>query len=264
MTGDSLAMARDVSKSPRKGPIVVCGVYFMAETVKILNPDRVVLSPDPSAGCSLADSITPEDVLRLRQKHPGVPVVVYVNTSAEVKAVADACCTSSNAVKVVESFDEPEILMLPDQHLANFVAARTSKKIRTWNGACEVHELFSPKDVSEIRQMYPGTHVLVHPECDVSVQQAADFVGSTAQLADYIAEHQPENVSLLTECTMSDNLKEKFPSISFVQPCSLCPHMRKINLESILKSLKHNLHVVEVDPQIIEAARKSLDRMLRA
>lgn len=261
--GDSLALAVAATTHAKRGPIVVCGVHFMAETAKIMNPDRVVLSPDPSAGCSLADSISADDMRHLRQSNPNIPIVVYVNTSAEVKALADACCTSSNAARVVNSFEEDTVIVAPDQHLADWVRSQTTKTILTWDGSCEVHRLFTTSDVAELRQMHPDTHVLVHPECEVSVQESADFVGSTSQLADYIERNRPQKVSLLTECTMSDNLRSGYPQTSFVQPCSLCPHMRKITLESVRDSLKHGFGEVHVDPDVSRRARRSLEYMVR-
>jgi len=260
--GDSLALARAASVSKKKGPIVVCGVHFMAETAKILNPDRMVLSPDPSAGCSLAESITAEDMIELRAKNPGIPIIVYVNSSAEVKALSDACCTSSNVVQIVESFGVPEVIVAPDRHLADFAQGRTKTRITSWKGACEVHKLFGTRDVFELRHQHPETAVLVHPECEIRVQRAADFVGSTSQLADYIARHRPDKVSLLTECTMSDNLKAMFPKTTFVQPCSMCPHMRKIDLKKVRDVLKHHQYEVLISDEVLEPARRSLDYMM--
>src|SRR5215472_17519141 len=221
--GDSLQLAREAAKT-KAGVIVQCGVHFMAETAKILNPDKTVLIPDRRAGCSLAQSITAEDVRLLRERFPGVPVVTYVNTSAEVKAESDICCTSGNVRTVVESLGVPRVIMLPDEYLAQNVAAETEVEIIAWKGHCEVHERFSPEDIRSLRESHPGITVLAHPECPPEVIAECDFTGSTAAMADYVGNQRPSRVVLLTECSMSDNVALQYPDLEFVRPCNLCPH----------------------------------------
>lgn len=261
IVGDSLALARE-AMTVDADVIVLAGVYFMAETAKLLNPGKTVLIPDASAGCSLADSITAEDVRLMRAANPGVPVIAYVNTSADVKAEVDICCTSGNAVKVVNSLNAPKVIMLPDQYLARNVAAETDVEILTWAGQCEVHELFTAQDVRELREAHPGVTVLAHPECTPEVVAEADFSGSTAAIATYVGEQRPARVVLLTECSMSDNIAVKFPELDFVRPCNLCPHMKKITLSNIRAALENNTHEVVLDPLTAEKARLSVERML--
>ncbi|MEP9348898.1 quinolinate synthase NadA [Xanthobacter sp. KR7-225] len=261
IVGDSLALARE-AMTVDADVIVLAGVYFMAETAKLLNPAKTVLIPDTGAGCSLAESITPADVRLMRQAHPGVPVIAYVNTSAAVKAEVDICCTSGNARKVVESLGVPKVIMLPDQYLAKNVAAETKVEIIAWAGQCEVHERFTAADVRELRTGYPGVTVLVHPECPPDVVAEADFAGSTAAMADYVGEKRPARVVLLTECSMSDNVAVKYPDLDFVRPCNLCPHMKKITLANIRAALEDNLHEVIIAPEVAARARASVARML--
>jgi quinolinate synthase len=261
IVGDSLALARE-AMTAEADVIVLAGVYFMAETAKLLNPSKTVLIPDAGAGCSLADSITPADVRLMRLAHPGVPVIAYVNTSAAVKAEVDICCTSGNAKKIVEGLGVPKVIMLPDQYLAKNVAAETDVEIIAWAGQCEVHERFTAQDVRELRAGHPGVSVLVHPECPPDVVAEADFAGSTAAMADYVGEKRPARVVLLTECSMSDNVAVKYPDIDFVRPCNLCPHMKKITLANIRAALEENLHEVTIDPALAERARASVTRML--
>lgn len=261
IVGDSLALARkaiDVDADI----IVLAGVHFMAETAKLLNPSKTVLIPDMAAGCSLADSITPRDIELLRQAHPGVPVVTYVNTSAAVKAASDICCTSGNARKVVESLGVPKVLMLPDEYLAQNVARETNVEIIAWHGHCEVHELFTAGDVRELREAHPGVVVLAHPECPPEVVAEADFAGSTAVMSDYVAEKKPARVVLLTECSMADNVAVHHPTVDFVRPCNLCPHMKRITLSNIRKALEENRHEVTIDPAVAVTARRAVERML--
>jgi quinolinate synthase len=234
----------------------------MAETAKLLNPGKTVLIPDLRAGCSLADSITPEDIALLRQAHPGVPVITYVNTSAAVKAVSDICCTSGNAKQVVESLGVPRVLMIPDEYLARNVARETSVEVIAWHGHCEVHELFTAEDVRQLRQNHPGVTVLAHPECPPEVVAEADFAGSTAVMSDYVAKKRPARVVLLTECSMSDNVAVHYPDIEFIRPCNLCPHMKRIDLSNIRMALEQNQHEVSIDPTIAVAARRAVERML--
>jgi quinolinate synthase len=261
IVGDSLALARkavDVDADI----IVLAGVHFMAETAKLLNPEKTVLIPDMEAGCSLAESITPEDIALLRQAHPGVPVVTYVNTSAAVKAASDICCTSGNARQVVESLGVPKVLMLPDEYLARNVARETNVELVAWHGHCEVHELFTADDVRQLRENYPGVTVLAHPECPPDVVAAADFAGSTAVMSDYVGKKRPSRVVLLTECSMSDNVAVHHPDVEFVRPCNLCPHMKRITLGNIRKALEEGRHEVTIDPAIAADARRAVERML--
>jgi quinolinate synthase len=258
-TGDSLAMARYAAEADA-GTIVVCGVRFMAETAKLLNPTRTVLLPAADAGCSLADAITAADVRALRQRHPGVPVVAYVNTTAAVKAEVDVCCTSANAVAVVESLRAPRVIMLPDRYLAAFVAERVACEIIVWDGACEVHQRFSADDLAPFR----GSNVVVlaHPECPEDVQHAADFVGSTTAMARYLTEHRPKRALLLTECSMADNITIDHPEIHFERPCNLCRYMKMITLEKVRDTLVDGVTEILIDPLTAERARKPLERML--
>ena len=261
ITGDSLALARRAAETDAE-VIVVCGVHFMAETAKLLNPERTVLIPDPEAGCSLAESITAADVRALRARHPGVPVVTYVNTSAEVKAETDVCCTSANAVEVVESLGAERVIFLPDRYLGRWVAANTSVGIIGWDGTCEVHEQFTVEEIERYRRQFPGVKVIAHPECDLPVLEAADMVGSTSGMIRWVAENRPQQVVMVTECSMSDNVAAEFPDIEFVRPCTICPHMKRITLAKIAASLEHLQHPVEVAPVVARRARRAVERML--
>jgi quinolinate synthase len=261
LTGDSLALAREASKADAD-VIVLCGVHFMAETAKLMNPSKTVIIPDPESGCSLASSIRAEDIQLLRRQYPGVPVVCYVNTSAEVKAESDICCTSANALQVVESLDSNRVIFLPDEFLGRYVAGQTSKEIILWQGHCEVHEKFTAKDLSAYREQYRGLVILAHPECPPDVLAEADFVGSTAGMIHEVAMRMPKRVLMVTECSMSDNVAVEFPQIEFVRPCNLCPHMKLITLPKIYESLKLMKHVVEINPLVAERARQSVQRML--
>ena len=261
--GDSLQLAQQAAKVDQK-VIVQAGVHFMAETSKILSPEKTVLIPDMAAGCSLASSITAEDVRMLRAKYPGVPIVTYVNTSADVKAESDICCTSSNALKIVESFDSDTVLMIPDQYLAKNIARQTKKKILTYAGSCEVHERFTPDNIRQFRKAYPDAVILAHPECPPEVVDEADFSGSTKAMSDYVTDNQPKRVVMVTECSMSDNVAVKNPNVEFVRPCNLCPHMKRITLPKILKALQNMEHEVHVDPAVAQRAKQAVDRMLEA
>ena len=261
IVGDSLALAREAAKTDA-AVIVLAGVHFMAETAKLLNPAKTVLIPDQAAGCSLAASITAADVRLLRARYPGVPIVSYVNTSAAVKAESDICCTSGNARKVVESLGAPRVIMLPDEYLARNVAAGTAVEIIAWTGHCEVHERFSAAEVRALRDRHPGVIVLAHPECPPDVIAEADFAGSTAAMADYVASERPARVVLLTECSMSDNVAVQHPDIDFIRPCNLCPHMKRITLPKIRRALETMRHEVSVDPVVAERARRAVERML--
>ena len=261
IVGDSLALARK-AMTVEADVIVLAGVHFMAETAKLLNPSKTVLIPDTQAGCSLADSITPADVRLLRQRYPGVPIVTYVNTSAAVKAESDICCTSGNAKAVVEALGVPRVIMLPDEYLAQNIAARTEVKIIAWKGHCEVHERFSPADIRQLREDHPGVTVLAHPECPPEVVAEADFSGSTAAMSDYVGQNKPARVVLMTECSMSDNVAVDNPDVEFIRPCNLCPHMKRITLGNIREALEQNRHVVSIDPGIAERARLAVERML--
>ena len=261
ITGDSLVLAREAAKTSAR-VIVLAGVHFMAETAKLLNPDKTVLIPDVRAGCSLAESITAADVRLLRTRYPGVPVVTYVNTSAAVKAESDICCTSGNAKRVVESLGVPRVIMLPDEYLARNVAAETTVEIVAWRGHCEVHERFTAAEVHSLRAQHPDIVVLAHPECPPDVVAAADFAGSTAAMSNYVATKHPARVVLLTECSMSDNVALEHPETSFVRPCNLCPHMKRITLANIRQALETLTHEVTVDPAVAAPARRAVERML--
>jgi quinolinate synthase len=260
ISADSLALAVEAAKTSAS-IIVLCGVHFMAETAKLMNPSKKVLLPDMSAGCSLSASITGDDVRLLKQKYPGVPVVSYINTSADVKAETDICCTSANAVKVVESLNVDKVIFLPDQYLANYVASNTSVKIISWKGTCIVHEKFTAREVEEVRAANPGIKIIAHPECPPDVIKASDFAGSTSGMADYVNKNKPKKVMLVTECSMSDNVEADNPEVEFVKPCNLCPYMKKINLEKILDCLKNETNEIIIDKKTSDAARKSVLRM---
>jgi len=260
IAADSLALAIEASKTSAD-KIIMCGVHFMAETAKLMNPAKKVFLPDMEAGCSLASSITGEDVRLLKQKYPGVPVVSYVNTSADVKAETDICCTSANAVKVVESLNVDKVIFLPDQYLADYVAKNTKVKIIAWKGTCIVHEQFTEKEIKDIKTQNPGIKVIAHPECPPDVIAASDFAGSTSGMIKYVKDNQPKKVMLVTECSMSDNVEADNPNVSFIKPCNLCPYMKKINLEKILDCLENDTNEIILDNKTIEAARKSVIRM---
>jgi quinolinate synthase len=261
VVGDSLALAREAARIDAS-VIVMAGVHFMAETVKLLNPGKTVLIPDPLAGCSLAESITAADVRALRLRHPGVPIVAYVNTSAAVKAEVDICCTSANARKVVESLGARRVVMLPDKYLAANVAKETEVEIIPWDGACIVHERFSGPDVRQLREDHPGVVVLAHPECPPDVLDEADFAGSTAQMSAYVGRNKPSRVVLLTECSMSDNVAVEHPDVDFVRPCNLCPHMKRITLPAIRRALETMRTEVTIDPALAARARLAVERMV--
>ncbi len=260
IAADSLALAVEAAKTSAD-KIIMCGVHFMAETAKLMNPNKKVFLPDMQAGCSLANSITGKDVRLLKQKYPGVPVVSYVNTSADVKAETDVCCTSANAVKVVESLNVEKVIFLPDQYLADYVAKNTKVKIISWKGTCIVHEQFTSKEIEDIKNQNPGIKVIAHPECPPDVIEASDFAGSTSGMIKYVKDNQPKKVMLVTECSMSDNVEADNPNVSFIKPCNLCPYMKKIDLEKILDCLENNTNEIILDNKTIEAARKSVIRM---
>ena len=260
-TGDSLGLARQAAKTDAD-IIVQCGVHFMAETSKILSPEKTVLIPDLKAGCSLAESITGEDVRLLKQRYPGSPVVTYVNTSAEVKAESDICCTSGNAVQVVESLGADRVIFLPDNYLGRYVAGQTGVELILWHGTCEVHERFTGAELREYRQRWKNIRVIAHPECPPDVLAEADFVGSTKGMIDWVGDHRPGRVVMITECSMSDNVAVEFPEVEFVRPCNLCPHMKRITLPNILRALQTRSHEVRVDPAVAGRARKAVEAML--
>jgi len=259
--GDSLALARKATEVDAD-IIVQCGVHFMAETTKLLNPDKTVLIPDLRAGCSLAASITGADVRRMREQHPGVPVVSYVNTTADVKAETDVCCTSANAVQVVESLGVDKVIFTPDGYLAQYVASQTDIEVIYWEGACEVHEQFTGDELRDYRKGYPGIKVIAHPECPPDVLEEADFVGSTSGMINWVQDKQPEQVVMITECSMSDNVAVENPEVDFVRPCNLCPHMKRITLPRILDALRNRQYEVTIDPDVAARARLSVERML--
>ena len=260
-TGDSLALAQQAARTDAD-VIVQCGVHFMAETSKVLSPAKTVLIPDTGAGCSLAESITAADVRLLKAKYPGVPVVTYVNTSADVKAESDVCCTSANAVHIVESLGVDRVIFLPDKYLGQYVASKTNVKIILWEGACEVHERFTGEELRAYRRAHGGVRILAHPECPPDVLREADFVGSTAAMITHLNERRPRRVVMITECSMSDNVAVEFPDIEFTRPCNLCPHMRRITLPRIHDALLNMRHEVTVDPAIAQRARRAVERML--
>ncbi|MBN9578161.1 MAG: quinolinate synthase NadA [Alphaproteobacteria bacterium] len=263
--GDSLQLAREAAKTDAQ-VIIQAGVHFMAETSKILSPEKTVLIPDTRAGCSLAASITGADIRLLKQKYPGLPVVSYVNTSADVKAESDVCCTSSNAVAVVEDIAREKgvdtVIMTPDEYLAQNVAKQTAIKIITWKGHCEVHERFTAEEIRHYRAANPGVVVLAHPECPPDVVAEADFSGSTSAMIGYVGNHRPKRVVMVTECSMSDNVAQQYPDVEFVRPCNLCPHMKRITLPQILHALETMTYEVVVDPVIAERAKAAVERML--
>ncbi|UXN74814.1 quinolinate synthase NadA [Devosia sp. A8/3-2] len=261
IVGDSLQLAIEATKVTQS-VIVQCGVHFMAETSKLLNPSKTVLIPDSRAGCSLASSITVEDVMAMRAMYPGVPVVTYVNTSAAVKAVTDVCCTSSNALDIVNRVEGDTVIMIPDQYLAQNTAKKTSKKIITRAGACEVHETFTADDIAELRHAYPSAKIIAHPECPPEVIDAVDFAGSTAAMIDWVKTERPARVVMVTECSMSDNVASETTGVDFLRGCNICPHMKRINLENVLWSLHTMTEEVTVPADIIPPARLAVERMI--
>ena len=261
IVGDSLKLAKEAAKTTAD-TILMCGVYFMAETAKLMSPDKTVLIPDPKAGCSLSESITGKDVRLLKEKYPGVPVVTYVNTSAEVKAETDICCTSSNAVEIIESLGVDKVIFLPDEYLAKNVAKETKVKIISWHGTCIVHEKFTAKEIREYREDNPGITILAHPECPPEVIAEVDFTGSTSKMSNYVKEKQPRKVLMVTECSMSDNVSIENPNVEFVRPCNLCPHMKRITLPGILQSLMMNTYEVKIPNDIMKKAKRPIERMV--
>ncbi len=261
LTGDSLALARMATEATAD-VIVLAGVHFMAETAKMLNPQKTVLIPDLRAGCSLSEGITGADVRRLREQHPGVPVVTYVNTSAEVKAESDICCTSGNAVEVVESLGVDKVIFTPDQYLGRWVASQTKVEIILWEGSCMVHERFTGAEIRNFRTDLGEISVIAHPECPPDVLAEADFVGSTFGMQKWVTDNQPARVMMITECSMADNVAASAPETEFVRPCNLCPHMKRITLDNIRLALEKMQYQVEIDPDIMDRARQAVERML--
>ncbi|WP_406871000.1 quinolinate synthase NadA [Thioclava sp. 'Guangxiensis'] len=262
VVGDSLQLAIEATKVEAE-IIVQCGVHFMAETSKILNPAKIVLIPDVEAGCSLAESITADGIAQMRAKYPGAPVVSYVNTTAEVKAASDICCTSSNAAQIVAALPEDTIIMTPDQYLAQNVANMVPQKnIVWWEGSCIVHEQYTPEDINEFRAMNPDTTIIAHPECPPDVVDACDYSGSTSGIIDYVTTHKPAKAMLVTECSMASNISDALPEIEFTGPCNMCPYMKKITLEKILWALHTGSEAVEVDPLVAGKARIAVERMI--
>ena len=263
--GDSLGLAREAARSDAK-IIVQAGVHFMAETSKVLCPDKKVLIPDLKAGCSLASSITGADVRLIKQRYPGLPVVTYVNTTADVKAETDICCTSANAVQVVEwaakEWGVDKVILIPDEFLARNVAAQTDVKIIAWQGRCEVHERFDAQDIADMRLAWPDAQILAHPECPEEVLRVADFAGSTAAMNDWVVERQPKQVVLITECSMASNIQAQAPDTQFIGPCMMCPHMKRITLQNIHDALVNEQFEVTVDPVLAERARLAVQRMI--
>ena len=261
IAADSLALAIEAEKT-EADIIVLCGVHFMAETAKLMNPYKKVLLPDMNAGCSLASSITGKDVKLLKEKYPGVPVVTYVNTSAEVKAESDICCTSANAVRIVESLGVNKVIFLPDQYLAKYVSTKTKVQIISWIGTCIVHERFSSQEIEDIKKLNPGIVILSHPECPAEVIAASDYTGSTSGMSEYVKKNQPNKVMLVTECSMSDNVQVDNPNVQFIKPCNLCPHMKRITLSNILDCLEKETNEILIPEIISRRARRAVERMI--
>ena len=259
-SADSLALAVEAAKT-KADIIVMCGVHFMAETAKLMSPEKKVLLPDMRAGCSLSSSITGEDVRNLKKQNPGVPVVSYVNTSADVKTETDVCCTSANAVKIVNSLGVKKVIFLPDYYLAKYVASQTDVEIISWKGTCEVHEQFNVEEINEIRKNNPGIKIIAHPECPPDVIKASDFTGSTSGMIKYVEDNQPKKVMMVTECSMSDNVQVENPNVKFIKPCNLCPHMKKITLPKILDCLENETNEIIISNETIEKAKQSVERM---
>ena len=260
VAADSLALAVEASKT-EADIIILCGVHFMAETAKLMNPKKKILLPDMGAGCSLASSITGKDVRLLKEKYPGVPVVSYVNTSAEVKAESDVCCTSANAIQVVESLGASKVIFLPDQYMAKYISTKTKVQIISWVGTCIVHERFSAQEINDVKKQNPGIKILSHPECSPEVIAVSDFTGSTSGMAKYVDKNQPEKVMLVTECSMSDNVQIENPNVQFVRPCNLCPYMKTITLPKILDCLETETNEILIPEIISRKARKAVERM---
>ena len=261
-SADSLALAVKAAET-KADIIIMCGVHFMAETAKLMSPKKKVLLPDMRAGCSLSSSVTGDDVRKLKKKYPGVPVVSYVNTSAEVKAETDVCCTSANAVKIVNSLDVNKVIFLPDDYLAKYVASQTDVEIISWKGTCEVHEKFNDEEINEIRKNNPDIKIIAHPECPPDVIKASDFAGSTSGMIKYVRDNQPKKVMMVTECSMSDNIQIDNPNVEFIRPCNLCPHMKRITLPKILDCLKSESNEILMSNETIEKAKKSVERMAK-
>ena len=260
VAADSLALAIEAAKTSAD-IIVMAGVHFMAETSKLMSPGKKVLLPDMDAGCSLSSSVTGKDVRLLKEKYPGVPVVSYVNTSADVKAETDICCTSANAVKIVESLGVKKVIFLPDDYLAKYVASQTNVEIIAWKGICMVHDQFNEQEIFDIRERNPGIKIIAHPECPPEVIKASDFAGSTGGMIDYVKSNQPKKVMMVTECSMSDNIQVENPNVEFIRPCNLCPHMKKITLPKILDCLENETGEIIMDKDTIEKARIPVERM---
>ena len=260
VAADSLALAIEAAKT-KADIILMAGVHFMAETSKLMSPQKKVLLPDMDAGCSLSSSITGKDVKLLKEKYPGVPVVSYVNTSADVKAETDICCTSANAVKVVESLGTKKVIFLPDDYLAKYVASQTNVEIIAWKGICMVHDQFNEKEINDIRERNPGIKIIAHPECPPEVIKASDFAGSTGGMINYVKNNQPQKVMMVTECSMSDNIQVENPNVEFIRPCNLCPHMKKITLPKILDCLENETGEIIMDKETIRKARIPVERM---
>ncbi len=261
ITGDSLGLSQ-AAKEVDADVILFCGVHFMAETAKLLNPSKTVLIPDPTAGCSLSESITPADVRALKAKHPGVPVVCYVNTAADIKAESDICCTSGNAARVVNSLPGNEVIFIPDEYLGRNVARETGKTVYTHPGRCMVHEQFTVEDIVAYRAQFPDIKVIAHPECSPEVVAASDYSGSTHGMVEYLKNHPTSQVMMITECSMAANVKERFADVQFKMPCTICPYMKKITLENVIEALEKNQFVVDIPDAIAVPARRAVERML--
>lgn len=262
VVGDSLGLSQAATEVDAD-TIVFCGVHFMAETAKLLNPSKTVLIPDPTAGCSLSESITPADVRALKAQHPGVPVVCYVNTAADIKAESDICCTSGNAARVVNSLPGNEIIFIPDEYLGRNVARETGKTVYTHPGRCMVHEQFTVEDIASYRAQFPAIKVLAHPECSPDVVAASDYSGSTHGMVEFLKKHPTDQVMMITECSMAGNVKDNFPEVQFKMPCTICPYMKKISLEKVIDALEKNQFVVDIPSEIAVPARRAVERMMK-
>ena len=260
-SADSLALAVEASKTSAD-IIVMAGVHFMAETAKLMSPNKKVLLPDMKAGCSLSSSITGKDVRLLKEKYPGVPVVSYVNTSADVKAETDVCCTSANAVKIVKSLGVKKVIFLPDDYLAKYVASQTDVEIISWKGICIVHDQFNENEINNIRKSNPGIKIIAHPECPPDVIKASDFAGSTSGMINYVRDNQPKKFMMVTECSMSYNIQVENPNVEFIRPCNMCPHMKKITLQKTLECLENKTGEIIMDQETINKARLSVEKMV--
>lgn len=259
VVGDTLSLGRAASGATEK-VMVVCGLGFMAEWVKLQAPEKIVLLPLPDAGCDLAESVTPEDVHTLRAQHPGLPVVAHISTSAAVKAESDACCTSANAVRVIEALASPQVIFLPDQALGNYVATRTPVKLVVWPGRCDVHERFDRDQARQTRDGHDAV-LLAHPGCAPEVLAEADFVGAPEAMARWIGRARPRRIAVVAQCAIADHLRHQYPRVEFVQPCRYCPPMQRLSIRSVIAALRRRDHEVTLPDRVAAGARRAMQRM---